>query len=54
MQINAGIMELIDLNLETQLIEHLTLMEQEQQLKTRVIEKRKSRIHCLLLENSIL
>ena len=37
-------MELIDLNLETQLIEHLTLMEQEQQLKTRVIEKRKSRI----------
>ena len=38
-QINAGIMELIDMNLETQLIEHLTLMEQEQQLKTRVIEK---------------
>ncbi|HGO6700353.1 TPA: AAA family ATPase [Legionella pneumophila] len=38
-QINAGIIELIDMNLETQLIEHLTLMEQEQQLKTRVIEK---------------
>ncbi len=38
-QINAGILELIGLNLETQLSEHLTLMEQEQQLKTRVIEK---------------
>lgn len=38
-QINAGIIELIDMNLEAQLIEHLTLMEQEQQLKTRVIEK---------------
>ncbi len=37
-QINEGILELIDLNLETQLSEHLTLMEQEQQLKTRVIE----------------
>lgn len=39
LQINAGIIELIDMNLEAQLIEHLTLMEQEQQLKTRVIEK---------------
>jgi exodeoxyribonuclease V alpha subunit len=38
-QINAGIIELIDMNLEAQLIEHLTLMEQEQQLKTRVVEK---------------
>ena len=39
LQINEGIIELINMNLEAQLIEHLTLMEQERQLKTRVIEK---------------
>ena len=36
-QINAGIIELIEINLEAQLLEHLMRMEQEHQLKTRVI-----------------
>ena len=38
-QINAGIIELIEMNLEGQLLEHLTYMEHDHQLKKRVIEK---------------
>jgi len=44
-QINEGIIELIDMSLDAQLIEHLTLMEQDQQLKTRVIEK--ENLNCI-------
>lgn len=36
-QINAGIIELIDMNLGAQLAEHLAFMEQDRQLKTRVM-----------------
>jgi exodeoxyribonuclease V alpha subunit len=38
-QINAGIIELLEMNLEERLLEHLQYMEQDRQLKTRVIEK---------------
>ncbi|MDQ5884250.1 MAG: exodeoxyribonuclease alpha subunit, partial [Pseudomonadota bacterium] len=38
-QINTGIIELIEMNLEGQLIEHLALMEQDKQLKTRVMQQ---------------
>jgi exodeoxyribonuclease V alpha subunit len=38
-QINAGIIELLEMNLGERLIEHLQYMEQDRQLKIRVIEK---------------
>ena len=40
-QINAGIIELIQMNLDDQLLDHLVFMERDQQIKTRVIEKDK-------------
>ena len=38
-QINTGIIELIEINLGDQLLEHLAFMEKDQQIKTRMIEK---------------
>jgi len=38
-QINAGIIELLEMNLEGQLLEHLQYMEHDHQLKTRIIAK---------------
>lgn len=38
-QINTGIIELLEMNLEEQLLEHLHYMEQDRQLKIRAIEK---------------
>ncbi len=38
-QINTGIIELIEMNLEAQLLDHLAFMENDQQLKTRHIVK---------------
>ena len=45
-QINAGIIELIEMNLETQLLEHLTFMEHDHQLKTRMIIKDNQECTC--------
>jgi exodeoxyribonuclease V alpha subunit len=45
-QINAGIIELIEMNLETQLLEHLMFMEHDHQLKTRVIKKYNQECTC--------
>ena len=38
-QINTGIIDLIEMNIEAQLLAHLALMETDQQLKTRMIAK---------------
>ena len=38
-QINKGLIELIEMNLGAQLLEHLAFMEADQQLKTRTVEK---------------
>lgn len=38
-QISSGILELIDMNIENQLPGHLAFMENDQQIKTRVLEK---------------
>ena len=40
-QINAGLIELIEMNLESNLLEHLEFMKNDQQLKTRVIKNNK-------------
>lgn len=38
-QINAGVMDLIEINLGNQLLEHLSFMEIDRQIKTRIIKK---------------
>lgn len=45
-QINAGILGLIEMNLEAQLVQHLAFMENDQQLKTRVIKKNNQECTC--------
>jgi exodeoxyribonuclease V alpha subunit len=45
-QINAGLVELIQLNLESNLLEHLEFMKNDQQLKTRIIKNNNQEIVC--------
>ena len=45
-QINAGIIDLIAINLETQLLDNLALMENNQQIKTRIIKKDNQDLVC--------